>query len=270
MAWQAAVPRRCTTPSIHPTPYSSMAYTPSSKLKPILEVVETAKSLFRGRLEQLQTSGGMTREAYVRYLSFQYHLTKGVQRHFLKVAAHPRLAGKNTLREFLFKFGLEEEPHYKVAEVDLQRLGEKPLPCPVDVSMWWAYFDQIVEQRPFVRLGATCVLENLGAGAGALGHHLLDHAPFLNKSNTRFITIHFHELLPHGDQILSALDRVSLGAEDMAELVEGANVGSIIYMRLAMWALGQDELTCRWFNPASSLERVEDGVYEDLAGLVDG
>jgi len=242
--------------------------TSSGKLLTVLAVVETAKSVFRSKLQCVSASGGMTREMYVRYLSFQYHLTKGVQRHFLKVAAHPRLARKNTLREFLFKFGLEEEPHYKVAEVDLQRLGEKPLPCPVDVSMWWAYFDQIVEHRPFVRLGATCVLENLGAGAGSLGHDLLDNAPFLNKSNTRFITIHFHELLPHGDQIIAALDRVPLDDLDIAELVEGANVGSILYLRLAQWALGQDELTCQHFNAASSIDRHEDGDYADLATLV--
>ena len=240
----------------------------SEKLAPVLAVVETAKSVFRTKLQSVAESGGMTREMYLRYLSFQYHLTKGVQRHFLKVAGHPRLARKNTLREFLFKFGLEEEPHYKVAEVDLERLGEKPLPCPMDVSMWWAYFDQIVEHRPFVRLGATCVLENLGAGAGSLGHDLLDNAPFLNKSNTRFITIHFHELLPHGDQIIAALDRVPLDEQDIEELVEGANVGSILYLRLAMWALGQDELTCKHFNPTSTIERYEDGDYAELEALV--
>ncbi len=245
-----------------------MTNTNSEKLASVLAVVETAKSVFRSKLQSVAESGGMTREMYLRYLSFQYHLTKGVQRHFLKVAAHPRLARKNTLREFLFKFGLEEEPHYKVAEVDLLRLGEQPLPCPMDVSMWWAYFDQIVEQRPFVRLGATCVLENLGAGAGMLGHALLDSAPFLNKSNTRFLTIHFHELLPHGDQIIAALDRVPLDEQDIAELVEGANVGSILYLRLAMWALGQDELTCQHFNPASTIARYEDGDYADLETLV--
>lgn len=247
---------------------SAFTTDPNGKLKDVLEVVEKAKAVFRLKLQYLKDHGGFQREQYVRYLSFQYHLTKGVQRHFLKVAAHPRLARKNTLREFLFKFGLEEEPHYKVAEVDLQRLGEQPLPCPMDVSMWWAYFDQIVEHRPFVRLGATCVLENLGAGAGALGHDLLDNAPFLNKSNTRFITIHFHELLPHGDQIIAALDRVPLDAQDIAELVEGANVGSILYLRLAMWALGQDELTCQHFNASSTIERREDGDYADLAALV--
>lgn len=242
--------------------------TKDSKLAPVLEVVEKAKTVFRDKLQCIQDQGGLRRDQYVRYLSFQYHLTKGVQRHFLKVAAHPRLAHKNLLREFLFRFGLEEEPHYKVAEVDLQRLGEKPVPCPLDVSMWWAYFDQIVEHRPFVRLGATCVLENLGAGAGVLGHQLLDSAPFLNKSNTRFLTIHFHELLPHGDQIINALEQAPLDPLDIDELVEGANVGSIIYLRMALWAMGLDELTCVHFNPVSTIDRHEDGKYLNLEELV--
>lgn len=239
----------------------------TSKLSPVLQIVEKAQAVFRSHLRALEANGGMTRPIYLRYLSFQYHLTKGVQRHFLKVAAHPRLAHKNLLRQFLFKFGLEEEPHYKVAEVDLERMGEKPLPCPLDVSLWWAYFDQIVEHRPFVRLGATCVLENLGVGAGDLGHQLLDSASFLTKSNTRFLTIHFHEILPHGDQIISALETAPLDPEDIVELVEGANIGSVMYMRLVLWALGRDELTCMHFDASSCIERREDGRYLDLEEL---
>lgn len=238
-------------------------------MQEVLEIVEKAKTIFAAQLAGLSTRGGLTREMYVRYLSFQYHLTKGVQRHFLKVAGHPRLSGKNLLREFLFKFGLEEEPHYRVAEVDLDRMGEKPLPCPLDVSLWWAYFDQIVEHRPFVRLGATCVLENLGAGAGALGHRLLDEAPFLTKSNTRFLTIHFHELLPHGDQIIGALTSAPLEPMDLEELVEGANIGAILYLRMAAWATQTDPLTCESFDPTSSLRRTEEGAsYADLEELV--
>ncbi|MDB6135478.1 MAG: hypothetical protein JWM59_3721 [Verrucomicrobiales bacterium] len=234
----------------------------------VLEIVEKAKVKFAALLKQLETRGGLSKQMYIRYLSFQYHLTKGVQRHFLKVAGHPRLSGKNQLRQFLFKFGLEEEPHYRVAEVDLERMGEKPLPCPLDVSLWWAYFDRIVEHRPFVRLGATCVLENLGAGAGALGHRLLDDAPFLTKSNTRFLTIHFHELLPHGDQILDALTSAPLKPEDLEELVEGANIGAIMYLRLAGWATLSDTLTCQDFDPTSSILRTEEGArYEDLEQL---
>jgi hypothetical protein len=240
-----------------------------SQITEVLEIVEKAKSVFAAQLQELAGKGGLSREMYIRYLSFQYHLTKGVQRHFFKVAGHPRLSGKAGLRNFLFKFGLEEEAHYKVAEIDLDRMGEKPLPCPIDVSLWWAYFDQIVEQRPFVRLGATCVLENLGAGAGALGHRLLDEAPFLNKANTRFLTIHFHELLPHGDQIIGALTSAPLEPLDIEELVEGANIGSIIYLRMAAWATMTDPLTCQHFAPYSSLKRSEDGAkYADLEELV--
>ena len=63
------------------------------------------------------------------------------------------------LRDFLYRFALEEEPHYRVA---LDELGEPPLPCPMDVSEWWAMFDRLVDEHPFTRLGATCVLENIG------------------------------------------------------------------------------------------------------------
>ncbi len=241
--------------------------TKPSSIKEVLAIVENAKTYFRSQLVKLSDEGGMTKEIYIRYLSFQYHLTKGVQRHFLKIAGHPSLSNKQTLREFLFRFAMEEEPHYRVAEVDLERMEEKPLPCPSDVSLWWAYFDKIVEERPFVRLGATCVLENLGAGAGNLGHELLENAPFLNRSNTRFLEIHFHEILPHGDQIIAALERVPLDQKNVADLKEGANIGAIMYLRLANWAIGMDPLT-KAFDATSSLERIEIGEYADLEELV--
>ena len=59
----------------------------------VLEIVEKAKTAFATQLQELATRGGLSREMYVRYLTFQYHLTKGVRRHFLKVAGHPRLSG---------------------------------------------------------------------------------------------------------------------------------------------------------------------------------
>src|SRR5690349_12937878 len=118
----------------------------------VLAVVERAKSIFHEDLAAIARNGGMTREIYVRYLSFQYHLTKGVQKHFLAIASHPRLSGRRSLRDFLYRFGLEEEPHFDIARHDLEGMGEVPLPCPLDVQLWWAYFDQIVVTRPFVRL----------------------------------------------------------------------------------------------------------------------
>ena len=209
----------------------------------ILDEVEKAKQVFHRDLSWLAANGGMSREVYVRYLSFQYHLTKGVQRHFLAIAGHPSLAGRRVLRDFLYRFGLEEEPHFDIARHDLENMGSEPLPCPLDVRLWWAYFDSVVQTRPFVRLGATCVLENLGAGAGELGHRLLDEASFLNEHNTRFLQIHFHEELPHGDQIIAALRSVTLTELEMLDLVEGTRTGAILYIRMARWAIGLPELT---------------------------
>lgn len=213
-----------------------------SQLSPVLDVVEKAKAAFREFLVRIQADGGMTQHRYVRYLSFQHHLTKGVQKHFLTAAAHPSMSGKRQLREFLFNFGLEEEPHYYIAQLDLRQMGHEVENCPLDVRLWWAYFDRIVQERPFVRLGATCVLENLGAGAGEVGHALLDNTDFLNDQNTRFLQIHFHEVLPHGDQIIGALESAPLSEQEINDLVEGANIGTILYFRMAAYAMGTDPL----------------------------
>ena len=212
-------------------------------MESVVKVVELAKEVFRRDIYQIVAGEGITPSVYQRWLSFQYHLTKGVQQHFLAVAAHPSLAGRRSLRDFLYGFGLEEEPHFDIARKDLENLGTSPLPCPLDVSLWWAFFDQVVKDRPFVRLGATCVLENLGAGAGELGHQLLDDAEFLNPSNTRFFEIHFHEELPHGEQIYEALSSVTLTDEELSDLTEGAKIGATMYLRMSRWAMGFDTLT---------------------------
>lgn len=209
----------------------------------VLSVVENAKRVFREDLERLASEGGMTESVYVRYLSFQYHLTKRVQKHFLAIASHHSMSGRRSLRDFLYRFALEEEPHFDIARHDLENMGKAVLACPLDVKLWWSYFDIIVQTRPFVRLGATCVLENLGAGAGELGHQLLNDAPFLTPNNTRFLEIHFHEELPHGDQIIAALKAVSLSEQELIDLAEGANTGAILYLRMARWAMGLSELT---------------------------
>lgn len=232
-------------------------------MRRLVEEVERAKHVFREDLYS-HALGQMTPDKYVRYLSFQYHLTRGVQRHFLAVAAHPAMAGRRRLRDFLYRFALEEEPHFDVARHDLQSMGAEPLPCPLDVKLWWAYFDQIVNVRPFVRLGATCVLENLGAGAGELGHRLLSETAFLNEQNTRFLQIHFHEDLPHGDQIVAVLQKAELIEPEIRDLLEGARTGAILYLRMARWALGAPELTNSFvFEEANS----SDGCERPTSGM---
>jgi hypothetical protein len=82
----------------------------------------------------------------------------------MRAAALGDLARKKALRKFLFDFANEEELHYLVAAGDLARMGLPILAEPFDVTLWHAYFRSIVDERPFIRLGAACVLENLAGG----------------------------------------------------------------------------------------------------------
>jgi predicted GNAT family N-acyltransferase len=139
------------------------------EFQPVLAVIQVAQQEFRKLLLAMRETGGVTRERYVRYLSMQYHLTKEVQRPFMAIAAHPVLARRKKLRDFLYAFALEEEPHFAVAADDLDNLGEKPLPIPFDTELWWAYFNSAIGTRPFVRLGAACVLEIWGRAPALSG-----------------------------------------------------------------------------------------------------
>ena len=121
-----------------------------SPLAPVARVVAIAQREFNAMLSRYADSGALRKETYIRYLSFQHHLTANVQRAFLAVAAHPSLANRRELREFLFSFALEEEPHSAIAERDLSQLGHRPLDCPLDVKLWWSYFNEVIPQTPFV------------------------------------------------------------------------------------------------------------------------
>lgn len=206
----------------------------------LLGLVRRAQSLFRARLERLvDHEGGLTLERYARYLSMQFHLTRGVQRHFLAAAAHPDMARVRGLRHFLIRFAEEEEPHFALASKDLAALGREVLACPLDVELWWAYFDGVVGERPFLRLGATCVLENLGSGASEVITRMLRAADYLRPENSRFFRIHRHEELPHGDQILDALRAEDLTRAEVQDLERGAEVATVLYLRMVEWALDE-------------------------------
>jgi hypothetical protein len=237
-----AAPRPSTVPRTM-TMHKRFAIDPSvSQLRPLLEVVTVAQRRFNELLMQVARDGGLVPEHYRRYLVFQRHLTRDVQRSFLSAAAHPSLSGRRSLREFLFDFALEEEPHSDIARDDLAALGFDDGESPFDVRLWWAYHREVTPVRPFLRLGAACVLENLGAGGSDAARTLLAAADFITPRNSRFIQIHFHEALPHGDQILHALDAVPLAPHELADLVQGAAEGAVMYLRMASWALGRDQV----------------------------
>ena len=208
-----------------------------SNLVAVLDTVATARARFTDLVGRLTAATGATPAMYQRYLSMQYHLTRDVQRYFLVAAAHHDLARLRKLRRFLFDFANEEELHYVVAGNDLREAGLDVLPMPFDVELWHAYFGAEVQRRPFVRLGAAVVLENMAGEENRGALKALLQAPFLNQKNTKFLRLHMHEQLPHGQQIIDALDAEPLSAEHQAHLAEGARKGAVMYLRMAEWAL---------------------------------
>lgn len=205
----------------------------------ILKQIEVAKKELRSKLSRIADSAeGLNIDQYTRFLSMQYHLTKNVQRVFLNIAGHPDLARRRAFREFLCNFANEEELHFEIAKKDLESLGREILPVNLDIELWWAYFNSIINERPFVRLGATCILENLGSGPNPVLDKLIESANFLTKTNTRFLQIHRHgNELPHGDQILEALQNARLDTNHWNDLYEGSVKATVMYLRFVEWVL---------------------------------
>jgi hypothetical protein len=209
---------------------------------------------------------GITKAVYQRYLSMEYHLTRDVQRYFMTVAAHHAFARLRKLRAFLVRFAGEEELHYVVAANDLRALGLDIVAAPFDVDLWHAYFRAEMVVRPFARLGAACVLENLANpdNRGML-KALLTQARFLDAHNTKFLVLHMHEVLPHGEQMLAALAAETLSDEQLRDLADGARKGAVMYLRMVEWALDACSLAA-WPDKAQAhvLEREE---AERIAGF---
>lgn len=199
--------------------------------------IADAQERFAELLSSYLVDHPTTVDQYIRYLSFQYHLTKDVQRYFLAIAAHADLARRRGLREFLYRFANEEELHYLVAANDLARLGLRPLPMPFDVELWHHYFGKVVADRPFVRLGAAVILENIADGAAKEWVKKALQGSFLTRDNTKFLVLHQHEVLPHGNQILTAIEEGRLEESHFKDLAEGARKGTVLYLRMAEWAV---------------------------------
>src|SRR4051812_24923937 len=81
-------------------------------LAPLLSEVRRAQDRFAAAIEQFLSSAPPFESAYQRYLSMQYHLTRGVQEYFIRAASHGDLLRMKSLRQFLLDFGNEEEMHY--------------------------------------------------------------------------------------------------------------------------------------------------------------
>lgn len=208
----------------------------------IREAVASVNNEFR---QQILNSGiaknGFTIDQYTRYLQMQYHLVKDVQKQFYQIASHPNIFPKNGFRNFLIEFGTEEGPHFRMAERDLKNLDYGIGESPLDVKLWWCYFDKVVQEKPLMRLGGTCILENIGSAVGDLVDAAISKTPFLNKGNTTFLVLHKHEVVNHGDLILDELEKANLSDDELVDVRGGLDECRPMVLRIFHWVLYGEE-----------------------------
>lgn len=201
-------------------------------------LIEEAQTQFKALLSEVEQSGGLTKERYVRFLTMQYHLTKGVQGPFMAIAAHPATSRKKGLRKWLIEFAQEEEFHFEIAKADLAELGHTPDKPPLDSTLWWLYFGNIIKEQPFIRLGATAILENVSSGSSDLLDRLIKNAGYLTPKSLRFLTIHRHgPNLDHGSQVLDMLSSAELSDQELQDVKQGAQTATTLYFRLLHWVV---------------------------------
>ncbi len=238
----------------------------------LLSKIHDAQLKFANLLQDHVSQNGADIDQYVRYLTMQYHLTKEVARYFLVCAAHPSMIRKCRLRKFLIEFSMEEELHYLIAARDLKCLDREVLAEPLDVRLWHVFFRSVIEARPFLRLGAACVLENISGGPARSLVKTALRASYMTVQNTRFLSIHQHEDVPHGDQILEAIARDPLTIPEREDLIKGAEIGAYLYLRMAHWALTGDGLLIGTVDGCDthSLTSREEADISEISTLVVG
>ncbi|MFZ5784545.1 MAG: hypothetical protein ACOY4R_30490 [Pseudomonadota bacterium] len=206
------------------------------------ECILQAQSLLARLLATALEGRAASRDQYARHLSFHYHLVKDVRDDLLAAAGHHDLARRSGLRDFLQRLANEEEMRYLVAAKDLAAMGRAPLPVNIDVELWHAYFRPLTRERPFIRLGAIALVENLVGGPAGPQMERTLQGSFLNGSNTRFVLQHWREGRTPGRDLLDALHGAALERRHVQDLVEGADKATVLYLRMVEWALENDSL----------------------------
>lgn len=209
----------------------------------VKRAVKEAQDEFRQLISASEIANkGLERDQYVRYLQMQYHLVKDVQKQFFEIAGHQDIFDKRKFSEFLLEFGTVEGPHYKMAARDLAALDADLGVPPLDVKLWWSYFSDLIKEKPLVRLGGTCVLENVGSAVGDLIDEALAKSPFLDQKNTTFLILHKHEVLNHGDEIIEAIENAKLSEAALDDIKKGIQESKVLFFRMFHWVLKGREL----------------------------
>ena len=222
-----------------------LSSSPSQKtqnFQPLVSIIERAQNSYAEILREVHAGGGLRLDPYVRYLSMHYHLTSEVEQHFLLVVSHPSLVRRRRLRNFLNERAIDKASHFDLVKNDLRNLAADPLKIPVDGELWRAYFTPVAQSRPFARLGAAAVLENLPIQGNSFGLNMIQGATFLDRRNTSFIEKFFHTGTPLVAPTLQALRSVRLQKSEVADCLEGAAKGAILYLRMVAGVFLRDPL----------------------------
>ncbi|CAK0764135.1 Iron-containing redox enzyme family protein [Azospirillaceae bacterium] len=226
-------------------------------LSKVNAIIHQSQDKLAAILRTKVSESGIAQSQYIRFLSMQYHLTKHAYWYFTVAASHASISRKKILRNFLIQFAREEELHYLVAGKDILSIGGEILSEPIDVTLWHAFFQKVVLERPFERLGAACVLENISGGQVKPQVKRLLSTPFLNRDNTRFIIIHQHEKIPHGEQILKIFKEIDMNAQELEDLNKGAEIGACLYLRMIDWSMSFEECEKKESITANEKNEVE-------------
>ena len=215
------------------------------------EQIADAQKQYRGRLDAFRANAPTELAAYHRFLSFHYHLSHAAYGAFVRVADCPRISELPRFRRFLKTFAASQKMHHTATAVDLRALGLSILPRTFDVALWHGSLDTVAEERPFVRIGAAVIMENLPdriVGRELASARETDISQRENRD--LLLVLHLLDTRGSGGRLLEALAEAPLTPQDLSELLLGAKLGTALYLRMIDWALERDAITEA--NPTSS------------------
>lgn len=210
----------------------------SDELEYLIERAQRAVAALTAEYMELN---GSILPGYQKFLSAHYHLTRGVQKQFFRLSSSPRLARNHGLRQFFMRIAEPDQMHFVRAAEDLQALGMEALPEPLDVALWRSYFENSVDNRPFLRVGAALVLENAMTGAGRETAARLINGAFMTERNTGLLRLMHRGGPLHAEPLIEALAMAELDETEVSDLIMGARQGTVLYLRILNWALEREE-----------------------------
>lgn len=158
---------------------------------------------------------------YQCFLNTMYHYTKESKSELLLAA---RLAPDQQLQNLFYEFAKEEANHFKLAQYDLNKLGQNVSANePYPVIVYRRFWKSISKTTFFQFMGAMFVFENAAQYLEASVLKLFQDIPAISTAN-RFIHTHLYADDIHGKQIYNACKNYFQQHADM--MMSGAKIAS--------------------------------------------